>query len=80
MTITSWSRPLFAHNFLHGVLDVLAIRVQADFLNGLARLTATNRSFGSVDGARVIGDGHLSWGRFWGHGGHGPIQQAAIEL
>ena len=80
MTITSWSRPLFAHNFLHGVLDVIAFRVQADFLNGLARLTATNRSFGSVDGTRVIGDGHLSWGRFWGHGGHRPIQQAEIEL
>ena len=80
MTITSWSRRVIGHYFLHYVLDVIAFRVQADFLNGLVRLTATNRSFGSVDGTRVIGDGHLSWGRFWGHGGHGPVQQAEIEL
>ena len=62
MTITSWSRPLVAHNFLHGVLDVIAIRVQADFLDGLNRLTATIHSLGSVDGTRVIGDGHLYGG------------------
>ena len=62
MTITSWSRRVIAYYFLHCVLDVIAFRVQADFLNGLDRLTATNRSSGSVDGTRVIGDGHLHGG------------------
>ena len=80
MTITSRSRPLFTDIFQHGVLDVIAFRVQADSENELARLTATNRLFGSVDGTRVIGDGHLLWGRFWGHRGHRPIQHAEIEL
>ena len=80
MSITACSRPLSRTISCTLSLTSSHFGFRLTSENVLVRLTATNRSFGSVEGARVIGDGHLSWGRFWGHGGHGPIQQAEIEL